>query len=349
VAAGFPQRDIPVHGELTHRGILSDRRRLGQVVRGLIANALRYGGPQVWVELRELEDRAVVEVHDNGSGLSPEDRERVFEPFQSGEAGLGVGTGVGLAVARALVNDMGGLLEYREGRPGAVFAVTLPLVGAVPRPIALELEAEREALLAELVSYRPEAARRRLNRLSFSLPSDQVIRLVLAPVMWEVGDRWQRAEITVTQEHHASSLVLGWLVGQLARFEPTTSTTVVCATAPGSHHELGIASVAVALAQHGFRTLYLGGSAPVPSLVQTVTETGARALLLSATMAGDLHGIVEVGEALQEAGLGHVLLGFGGRAFAEGRSPEGLPGQFLGTDPAQAVELLEAHTTACLV
>lgn len=348
VAAGFPQREIPVRGELTHRGILADRRRLGQVVRGLIANALRYGGPRVWLELRELQDRAVVEVHDDGAGLSPQDRERVFEPFQSGEAGLGVGTEVGLAVARALVNDMGGLLEYRDGCPGAVFAITLPLVGAVPRPAPLDLDAEREALLAELVSYRPEAARRRLNRITFSLPPDQVIGLLLAPLMREVGDRWQRGEISVTQEHHASSLVLGWVVGQLGRFEPTTSATVVCAAAPGSRHELGIASVAVVLAQHGFRTLYLGGSAPVSSLVQTVTDTGACALLLSATVASDVQGIAEVGEALQEAGLHHVLLGFGGRAFTEGPPPEGLPGRFLGSDPGQAVELMESHA-ACMV
>jgi two-component system sensor histidine kinase BaeS len=109
-----------------------DPRRLEQVVDNLLSNALRYTDPGGRVELRvRREDgRCLVEVHDTGIGISPDDLPRVFDRFwrsdRSRSRATG-GSGVGLAVVRELVRAHNGLVELRsEVGLGTTARVTLP-------------------------------------------------------------------------------------------------------------------------------------------------------------------------------------------------------------------------------
>ena len=89
-----------------------DRDRLAQVIGNLLSNAIKYspagGAVRVHVELEG--DRAVLMVNDQGMGIDEADRERVFEKFfRSSEASARIaGTGLGLAVAREIVETHGG-------------------------------------------------------------------------------------------------------------------------------------------------------------------------------------------------------------------------------------------------
>jgi two-component system, NtrC family, sensor kinase len=65
-------------------------------------------------------------VEDNGSGLAPEIRDRLFEPFTTTKE-VGKGTGLGLAVCRGLLEGAGGTILAEDGRVGAKFVFTLPL------------------------------------------------------------------------------------------------------------------------------------------------------------------------------------------------------------------------------
>ena len=96
--------------------------RLQQAVGVLVDNALEHGGGTVRVGVRRSGRHAVVEVTDQGSGVPPELVGQVFERGVSG----GDGTGIGLALARALVEADGGRLELSRPWP-PVFAVYLPL------------------------------------------------------------------------------------------------------------------------------------------------------------------------------------------------------------------------------
>jgi PAS domain S-box-containing protein len=123
--------------------VRADRMRLGQIVRNLIDNAIRYtdSGGSIEVSAR-LEDRsAVVEVADSGHGIAAADLEKVFERFWRGserrgrEAGVsdgGRGVGLGLSIARTLVELHGGTVTAHSDGPGhgATFTVRLPLVSA---------------------------------------------------------------------------------------------------------------------------------------------------------------------------------------------------------------------------
>lgn len=114
-----------------------DAEALTIVISNLLENAVKYAQgppPSVWATLRLVNGEAVLEIRDNGIGISEGDRERIFDAFY--RAGDEVtrrtpGTGIGLYVAREIVNAHGGRLTVEsEGRgKGAVFRMTLPGAG----------------------------------------------------------------------------------------------------------------------------------------------------------------------------------------------------------------------------
>lgn len=116
--------------------ISADADRGVQVLTNLLGNALRHtpAGGQVTVEAEAQEDMVVFRVKDTGEGIAPEHLSRVFERFyraeksRSRESG---GSGVGLAISRALVEAMGGRIcaESSGLGEGATFSFLLPVAG----------------------------------------------------------------------------------------------------------------------------------------------------------------------------------------------------------------------------
>ncbi|MBV9075989.1 MAG: HAMP domain-containing histidine kinase [Methylobacteriaceae bacterium] len=111
--------------------IVSDRLALEQIFTNLVDNALKYlrsGVPgRIEVSGRSTPGGLVFEVRDNGRGIDPKDRERVFELFRRSGVQDRPGEGIGLAHVRALVRRLGGTigLTSEPGR-GSTFTVTLP-------------------------------------------------------------------------------------------------------------------------------------------------------------------------------------------------------------------------------
>jgi signal transduction histidine kinase len=116
--------------------VLADIDRVVQVLSNLLSNALRHtpDGGRVVVEVKAAGDEVTFEVTDTGTGIAPEHLERLFERFyrveksrSRGEARGG--SGVGLAISRALIEAMGGRIwvESPGLGEGATFAFTLPI------------------------------------------------------------------------------------------------------------------------------------------------------------------------------------------------------------------------------
>ena len=111
-----------------------DEDRFRHVMDNLLSNALRYTPKGEWVEVRLLrrEDEAVIEVQDSGSGISPQDLPHVFDRFyrtDESRARVTGGRGVGLSIARAVVETHGGTISVEsEIGVGSCFTVTLPAI-----------------------------------------------------------------------------------------------------------------------------------------------------------------------------------------------------------------------------
>ncbi len=136
-----------------------------------------------------------------------------------------------------------------------------------------------------------------LTHATASLSPYDVLVQVLEPVLQAIGQRWQRGEFRVAQEHAAAALVRSHL-GQMirARRPGNTAPTAVVTTPSGELHELGALMAAVAASLHGWRTLYLGPNLPASEISQTARKTGAQAVLLSIV-------VLEPAVARQELGL----------------------------------------------
>ncbi|MFN2258675.1 MAG: sensor histidine kinase, partial [Parasphingopyxis sp.] len=105
---------------------------LKRAIRNLIGNAVRYG-ERARVAVRREAGQALIEIADEGPGIDAADLERVFEPFARLEGSRNRergGTGLGLALARAIVRDHGGALTLENGEEGGLLAVVaLPMEG----------------------------------------------------------------------------------------------------------------------------------------------------------------------------------------------------------------------------
>ena len=120
--------------------ISGDRARIAQVVSNLLSNASKYSPAHTVIELHasEREGKLRVTVRDHGIGISDAEQERLFIPFlrPDDEATRAVpGAGLGLAIARSLVDLHGGGVEL-ESEPGLGTAVTFTLPGAESPPNA---------------------------------------------------------------------------------------------------------------------------------------------------------------------------------------------------------------------
>jgi PAS domain S-box-containing protein len=129
VATEFPE---------TPRGVVVDADRITQVLINLLKNAIEASAPGAQVTIsvtfaREapdvlfdgVGDFAIIRVHDNGLGLTDEDKQRVFEPFFSKKAG---GTGLGLYVTHGIIERHGGYIYVdSEYGVGTTFSVYLPV------------------------------------------------------------------------------------------------------------------------------------------------------------------------------------------------------------------------------
>jgi two-component system sensor histidine kinase HydH len=101
-----------------------DRPRMLQVLTNLIENAVQTGAQPVEAKVERARDQLVYTVRDHGSGIAEDDLARIFEPFFSRRT---TGTGLGLAVARRLVELHGGTILARNAPGGgAEFTVVLP-------------------------------------------------------------------------------------------------------------------------------------------------------------------------------------------------------------------------------
>ncbi len=128
-----------------------DRMRQRQVLRNLISNARKYGGAEIRLSGRLLGGMYQWTVSDNGKGVPAEIEERLFQRFvhRGSLVTAPGGVGIGLSIVRALVEGMGGTIEYAREGGWTQFRVSVPLAKSQASVIA------REPALGERRTHRP--------------------------------------------------------------------------------------------------------------------------------------------------------------------------------------------------
>ncbi|MEO0507423.1 MAG: response regulator [Bacteroidota bacterium] len=128
------EKDIQLNSDISSKHItaLLDIDALESILNNLLSNALKYSaaGETVWIlaETDETNNTLKLCVKDTGKGLSPEEKELVFQRFYRTDE-TPEGTGIGLSLTKELVDGMGGDIQVKDNHPkGSVFEVSIPLV-----------------------------------------------------------------------------------------------------------------------------------------------------------------------------------------------------------------------------
>ncbi len=109
------------------------RDDLTRLVRNLLDNASAFASSRVDVSLASTDTHVILTVADDGAGIEPEDRSRIFERFYRGDPARNrqsTATGLGLAIVEAVATDHGGTVTLADSERGARFVVTLPNLGS---------------------------------------------------------------------------------------------------------------------------------------------------------------------------------------------------------------------------
>jgi two-component system sensor histidine kinase KdpD len=109
--------------------VMLDRYRFDQIMTNLLSNASKYSpqGSEIDVGIRVANSQIIIDVCDRGRGVPPEERQLIFEPYHGGRKDTTGGLGIGLSIAKSLVELHGGQIwvSDRDGG-GSVFSLSLP-------------------------------------------------------------------------------------------------------------------------------------------------------------------------------------------------------------------------------
>jgi len=158
-----------------------------------------------------------------------------------------------------------------EAQPGELARLSTELVAALDRLDEPGAHAALDLLLA-----------------MFTLQT--VLRDVVLPYLHELGERWEHGEASVAQEHFASNILRGRLIGLARGWGEGAGPRAVLACAPGELHDLPLIIFGLALAGRGWTITYLGPDTPIATIQVTLADPKPRLVVISAMTRPRLRG-----------------------------------------------------------
>ena len=194
--------------------------------------------------------------------------------------------------------------------------------------MALRPDAMRNDLADALDRYDEPRAQAILDRLLAVATVDTLLSEVVLPYLRELGERWLRGEASVAQEHFASSIVRGRLLGLARGWGLGLGPTAVLACLPGEQHDLGLIAFGLALRSRGWRIVYLGGDSPIETVEEVSRQLDPSLVVLTAVSSERVEPVVTQLQAL----AGRHRLALAGAAVGNG-ALEGSGALALSGDP----------------
>jgi MerR family transcriptional regulator, light-induced transcriptional regulator len=186
------------------------------------------------------------------------------------------------AADEARVQRMQGLVA--DGLAAAQAARLVLSDGEPPPPTAsppaTTLENATDTLTASLDRLEEQAANTALDRLFATYTVETVLQEVILPYLHRLGERWAAGEVSVAQEHFASNLIRGRLLGLAQGWGQGWGPAAILACVPGEQHELGLLVFGVALHRRGWRITYLGTDSPIDAVADTAQSLAPTVVVL---------------------------------------------------------------------
>jgi DNA-binding transcriptional MerR regulator len=157
--------------------------------------------------------------------------------------------------------------------------------GSADEPI---LQRRAQELREALDQLDESAAHSTLDSLLAELAPETVISNVVLPYLRELGERWASGKASVGQEHFASQLLRGRLLGLARGWDRGAGPRALLACAPGEQHDLGLIAFGLALRARGWRITYLGQDTPLETLAETARSLPFQAIVIASVSPGRL-------------------------------------------------------------
>lgn len=194
-----------------------------------------------------------------------------------------------------------------------------------------------DQLAAALEEFDEPRAQAIFDRLLAEVTLDVFLSEIVMPYLRDLGIRWVRGEITVAQEHFASNVVRGRLLGIARGWGRGVGPRALLACAPGEQHELGLIAFGLALRTHGWRIEYLGADTPLDTIRGVANTLDVDLVVVSAVTPE------RIGELVTELRqISHVRRLAVGGAGAEGLEATALDALALTDDPVREAERVTA-------
>jgi DNA-binding transcriptional MerR regulator/methylmalonyl-CoA mutase cobalamin-binding subunit len=186
-------------------------------------------------------------------------------------------------------------------------SVRMPVGAEAPLETALDAAARLDG--ERLKSILSEAA------LAMSAP--EMRRMLIAPLLTEIGERWREGTVRVAHEHLATIIVRTFVDGTRTHsINGDNRPKILITTTSGQRHELGALMATVAAEEVGWEAIYLGANLPAEEIGAAARQSKARAVGLSLVYRDDLRTVEEL-RAIRRYLADDVVLVVGGRAAAE--------------------------------
>jgi len=214
------------------------------------------------------------------SGVSPEllraweRRYQLLHPARS-QGGLRLYTLEDLERVRLMQQHLARGLAAAEA--AALATEQPPASGAEPL-----LADAKDDLADALGAFDEPRAHALLDSLLGAATIDTVLATVVVPYLHELGERWERGEASIAQEHFASAVLRGRLLGLARGWGRGLGPPIVLACAPGEQHDLGLIAFGLALRGRGLRVVYLGTDTPLTSVADAAHASSAVFVVVSA-------------------------------------------------------------------
>lgn len=192
-------------------------------------------------------------------------------------------------------------------------------------------ETLKDDLLEALLKFDERTAHDLINRAFNTFSFEKVTKDIIAPLLMEIGTKWETGKITIAHEHFATAFLRARL-STLSLQMPMNPflPRIACVCAPGEMHEIGLLFVTLYLRQHGYDVIFLGAGFPKEDLNRALEDIDAKCLIFSCTLSEH---IADLEDAITFIQQDHPDLVIGAGGYAVSLEAERFGDAFLGNTP----------------